>query len=74
MEETEMGQKIQQLAYEKRRYGYQRIHILLKRSDLELNHKKVYRILGLKVLKRGSRKRALGTRKIEQLVTRANQR
>jgi putative transposase len=76
-QETEMSQKIQQLAYEKRRYGYRRIHMLLQRSGLQVNHKKVYRIykiLGLKVLKRGTRKRALGTRKIEQLVTRANQR
>jgi len=52
--EIELSQNIQKLAYEKKRYGYRRIHILLKRRGLQINHKKVYRIykvLGLKVVK-----------------------
>ncbi len=59
-----------------RRFGYRRIHMLLKRSGFKVNHKKVYRHykeMGLKVLKRGGRKRAVGDRKVTRLLTRANQ-
>ena len=45
--------------------SYRRIHVLLKRENININHKKVFRLYkecGLKVLKRGGRKRALGTR------------
>ena len=53
--EEELAEEIRKLAYEKRRYGYRRIHMILKRAGRAINHKKVYRIykkLGLKVLKR----------------------
>ena len=68
-DETELVNKIKQIAWEKRRFGYRRIHMLLKRSGLRINHKKVYRIYrasGLKVLKRGGRKRALRCRKTRE--------
>jgi putative transposase len=51
--------------------------MLLKREGGVVNHKKVYKVyrdLGLKVLKRGGRKRALGVRNAETSVTRPNQR
>ena len=60
-----LKEKIISIAHEKRRYGYRRIHVLLKRKGVTINHKKLFRIykeLGLKVLKRGGRKRAIGTR------------
>ena len=69
--------KIKKIAYEKRRFGYRRIHMILKRDGEKINHKKVYRIykqLGLKVLKRGGRKRALGIRQTESPITGPNQR
>ena len=47
------------------RYASRRLHILLKREDIVMNHKKLYRIYQeehLTVRKRGGRKRALGPR------------
>jgi len=32
------------IAYEHPEYGYRRIHVLLKREGIKVNHKKVYRI------------------------------
>ena len=75
-EERAIVNQIKEIAYEKKRFGYRRIHIMLKRLGMKINHKKVYRIYkncGLKVLKRGGRKKALGTRKIELFVTRPNE-
>jgi putative transposase len=71
-----LKEKITSIAHEKRRYGYRRIHVLLKRAGVHINHKKLFRIykqLGLKVLKRGGRKRALGTRIVSMPLTKANQ-
>jgi putative transposase len=76
-DEQAIGEKIKRIAYEKRRFGYRRIQILLAREGTKVNHKRVYRIyrsLGLKVLKRAGRKRAIGIRKAESPVTRPNQR
>jgi len=75
-EEELLRERITAIAHEKRRYGYRRIHVLLKREGVCINHKKLFRIykkLGLKVLKRGGRKRALGTRMITMALTRRNQ-
>lgn len=74
-DESKLKEEIKEIAYEKRRY--RRIHMLLMRKGKTANHKKVYRIykaLGLKVLKRGGRKRALGLRKPEDVIIRPNQR
>lgn len=64
-DESWLIEKIKTIAYEKRRFGYRRIYIMLKRENIVVNHKKVFRIykkLGLKGLKRSGRKKALGTR------------
>ena len=56
---------MKELASERRRFGYRRLHILLKREGWEVNWKKLYRLYreeGLTVRKRGGRKRAIGTR------------
>ena len=53
------------LAAERRRLGYRRLHILLRREGAEVNWKKLYRVYReerLTVRKRGGHKRALGTR------------
>ena len=50
---------------ERRRFGYRRLHILLKREGWDVTWKKLYRLYreeGLTVRKRGGRKRAVGTR------------
>ena len=70
-----LKERITAIAHEKRRYGYRRIHVLLKREGININHKKLFRIykqLGLKVLKRGGRKRALGTRVVAMALTKKN--
>lgn len=49
----------------RRRFGYRRLHILLRREGIALNHKKLlrlYREERFTVRRRGGRKRALGTR------------
>jgi putative transposase len=76
LEEGLLKGKIASIAHEKRRYGYRRIHVLLKREGININHKKLFRMykqLGLKVLKRGGRKRALGTRVVAMNLTKKNQ-
>jgi putative transposase len=53
------------LAHERRRFGYRRLHVLLRREGWAVNHKRVqrlYREERLMVRKRGGRKRALGLR------------
>ena len=71
-----LEKKIKEIALENRRYGYRRIHRVLRRQKWQVNHKAVYQIyrnLGLKVLKRGSRKRSTGNRRIHRLITGPNQ-
>jgi putative transposase len=63
--DTELRARMKELASERRRFGYRRLHILLKREGWEVNWKKLYRLYreeGLTVRKRGGRKRAVGTR------------
>lgn len=65
------------LAALRRRFGYRRLHLLLKREGFKVNHKRLYRIYReekLVVRKRGGRKRALGTRAPMVLPSRANER
>ncbi len=57
---------IRKVATERRRFGYRRIHIMLERDGVLVNHKKLRRIYGeenLQVKRRSGRKRALGTRR-----------
>ena len=53
------------LARERRRFGYRRLHVLLRREGHVVNHKKLFRLYReerLAVRRRGGRKRAIGTR------------
>ncbi len=64
-EDKALRVRLRELSGERRRFGYRRLHILLKREGWTVNWKKLYRIYreeGLTVRKRGGRKRALGTR------------
>jgi putative transposase len=57
--------RLRELACVRRRFGYRRLHILLVRDGLVMNHKKfrrLYREEGLQVRRRSGRKRAVGTR------------
>ncbi|WP_416203010.1 IS3 family transposase [Bradyrhizobium yuanmingense] len=58
-------QRMKAIAQERRRFGYRRLHVLLKREGFAINHKKVFRLYReekLVVRRRGGRKRAIGTR------------
>jgi putative transposase len=57
--------RLRELAVDRRRFGYRRLGLLLKREGLMLNHKKLRRLYAeerLQVRRRSGRKRALGTR------------
>jgi putative transposase len=64
------------LAAARRRFGYRRLQILLRREGTHMNHKKLRLYAGerLQVRRRGRRKRALGTRAPMVLPQAANQR
>jgi putative transposase len=69
--------RLRDLASQRRRFGYRRLHILLRREGIEVNHKKLYRLYReerLTVRKRGGRKRALGTRAPMTIPQGSNQR
>jgi len=58
-EDAALEKRIRTLAYERRRFGYRRIHQLLRREGVAVNHKRVYRLYqaaGLAVPKRKRRK------------------
>ena len=64
-DDRDLREAMKAVAAERRRFGYRRLHILLRREGIELNHKKLFRLYReerLTVRKRGGRKRALGTR------------
>jgi putative transposase len=57
--------RLRELAAVRRRFGYRRLLVLLRREGLQMNHKKLRRLYAeerLQVRRRGGRKRALGTR------------
>jgi len=65
-DDAALRERMRELANERRRFGYRRLHVLLRREGFELNAKKLYRLYKeerLTVRKRGGRKRALGTRR-----------
>jgi putative transposase len=76
-DDTAVRMRLKELAQQRRRFGYRRLHILLRREGVELNHKKLFRLYReerLTVKKRGGRKRAFGTRAPMTLPQGPNQR
>ncbi|UGY29409.1 MULTISPECIES: IS3 family transposase [Bradyrhizobium] len=60
-----LRQRMRAIAHERRRFGYRRLHVLLKREGYVINHKKLFRLYReekLAVRRRGGRRRAIGTR------------
>jgi putative transposase len=60
-----LRERLRALAAERRRFGYRRLAVFLRREGLRCNLKKIYRVYreeGLMVRRRKGRKRALGTR------------
>lgn len=69
--------RLRTLAGERRRFGYRRLHVLLRRDGYVLNRKKtqrLYREEGLSVRKRKGRKKATGTRAPLLTIARPNAR
>jgi putative transposase len=69
--------RLRELASVRRRFGYRRLHILLRREGIVMNHKKLrrlYREERLQVRRRSGRKRAVGTRAPMALPQGLNQR
>ena len=72
-----LRERLRALAAERRRYGYRRLHVLLRREDFLVNHKRVYRMYreeGLMVQRR-KRKRMCGVQRVPLAAAqRSNQR
>ena len=64
-DDAALRQRLRALAHERRRFGYRRLHVLLRREGFTVNHKRLFRLYReerLMVRLRRGRKRALGTR------------
>jgi putative transposase len=69
--------RIRELATQRRRFGYRRLHVMLPREGCQMNHKRfrrLYREEKLQVRRRSGRKRALAVRAPLQLPTGPNER
>jgi putative transposase len=76
-DDAQLREMLRVLAQERRRFGYRRLHILLRRGGVVINHKKtqrLYREEGLTVRRRKGRKRAVGTRTPPPVPALPNQR
>jgi putative transposase len=76
-DDAKLRRRLHQLAAERRRFGYRRLLILLRREGIVVNHKRLFRLYReerLTVRKRGGRKRALGTRAPLSIPQAPNQR
>ncbi|WP_129609178.1 MULTISPECIES: IS3 family transposase [Rhodoplanes] len=76
-DDAELRERLRALATERRRFGYRRLHILLTREGVTVNHKKLFRLYReerLTVRRQRGRKRALGTRAPVTLPQGPNQR
>ena len=72
-----LRERLKELAKARRRFGYRRLHVFLRREGFDLNHKRLFRIYReekLHVRHRGGRKRATGTRAPMVLPLMPNQR
>ena len=64
-DDAALRERLRALAAERRRFGYRRLHVLLRQEGLVINRKRtqrLYREEGLTVRTRRGRKRATGTR------------
>src|SRR4051794_8976317 len=76
-EDGVLRERLKALAQQRRRFGYRRLYVLLRREGQLVNKKRVqrlYREERLTVRRRGGRKRALGTRRPLEVPVTPNQR
>jgi putative transposase len=72
-----LRQRLRELAAQRKRFGSPRLHLLLKREGLVINHKhteRLYKEEGLALRKKRRRKGAAGSRVILQMPHRTNER
>jgi putative transposase len=75
--DDELREKIRELAHQRKRFGCPRIHLLLRREGMVVNHKRterIYREEGLSLRKRKRRKTAAMARVILPVPTMPNER
>jgi putative transposase len=75
-EDQGLRQRLRELAGERRRFGYRRLTVLLRREGWPVNHKRVYRLYcaaGLSVRRRQGKRLKAEARKPLALPTQANQ-
>lgn len=76
-EPNELREKLRALAEQRRRFGYRRLYVLLRRQGLRINHKRVYRIYrqeGLSLRLRRRKRRSSAVRIPLPTPQRPNQR
>lgn len=76
-EDGALRERLKALAQQRRRFGYRRLYVLLRREGQVVNKKRVqrlYREERLTVRRRGGRKRAMGTRRPTEVPVLPNQR
>ena len=65
-DDREVRERMKAIALERRRFGYRRLLVMLRREGLVVNHKKLFRLYReekLAVRRRGGRKRAISSPK-----------
>ena len=76
-DDGDLRSRLCDLAQQRRRFGYRRLHILLRRDGIMINRKKtqrLYREEGLTVRRRKGRRRAVGARAPAPVLALPNQR
>lgn len=76
-DDGDLRSRLRELAQQRRRFGYRRLHILLLRDGITINRKKtqrLYREEGLTVRRRRGRRRAVGARAPAPVLALPNQR
>lgn len=74
-DDKDLRASLREQASKRHRFGYRRLHIMLRREGFAINIKKTYRLYceeGLSVKKRKGRKRAMGTRTALPKASRKN--
>lgn len=77
VDDVDLRDRMKAIAHERRRFGYRRLHVLLRREGYVVNHKRLFRMYReekLSVRRSGCRKRALGTRAPMMIPTAPNER
>lgn len=76
-DDADLRLKLRELAQQRRRFGYRRLHILLRREGVVINRKKTQRLYSeekLAVRRRRNRRRAIGARAPAPVLTLPSQR